>query len=196
MEQVNGNYTHVGFINKNLLTNEAIIFNKIDTHTRENIEGYMSHKISFLLSDIDIVLDKRSDSIMFLISKSGNIYYYPLLAINHKTLSKVNSCAVINLHVFTKNTAPSIACSNITPLCLPTYTFDIVGKRETHWDFINQIHLDNKDDTVSASDSKTPGVPILHQDYNFKLFNIIPSLKINFTITHIRFNKGSSPHKV
>jgi len=190
------NYTHIGFINKSLSISEAIVLNKIFSYTRTNLDGHALNEITFLLSDIELVLDNRHDGLMFFISKSGEIYYHKILATSHKTLHKNESGAIINLKVFTQNTAPNRASNNITSLILPTYTFDIVGKRLTHWDFINYIHLDEAEDKVSASDSNTPGTPLLQQDYKFKLFNILPELKLNFPITNIRFMKGKAPFKV
>lgn len=189
------NYTHIGFINKNLSVSEALVLNRICSYNRKNVGTYVLNEITFLVSDLEFILDNRSDALMFFISKSGEIYYHKILATLHKTLHRNESGAVINLQVFTQNTAPNRSSNNIISLALPTYTFEIVGKRLTHWDFINKIHLDNREDTVSASDTNTPGVPLLYQDYNFKLFNILPEMKINFPTTHIRFYKGSSPSK-
>ncbi len=190
------NYTHIGFINKNLSINEVLVLNRICNYTKTNVDNYALNEIKFLLSDIEFVLDNRNDALMFLISKSGEIYYHKILATKHKTLSQDSNGAIINLHVFTQNIAPNRASNNITALALPTYTFGLGKKKITHWDFINYMHLEKIEDEVSASDSNTPGVPLLERDYRFQLVNILPELKMNFPTTNIRFRKGQSPYIV
>jgi hypothetical protein len=190
------NYTHIGFINKNLSINEAIILNRISSYTRTNIENYVLNEIKFQLADLEFVLDNRNDALMFFISKSGEIYYHKVLGTIQKTLYREDTGAVVTLKVITQSTAPNRASNNITSLALPAYTFEIIGKRMSHWDFINKMHLDNPEDKVSAEDTHTKGIPLLQQDYKFKLFNILPDLNINFPITQIRFKKGSSPYKI
>src|SRR5579875_2280509 len=153
------NYTHIGFINKALSISEAIILNKISSYTKTNIENYVLNEIKFLLSDIEFILDNRNDALMFFISKSGEIYYHKILGTIKKTLSKEDSGAVVTLKVLTQSTAPNRASNNFTSLALPTYTFKIVGKRMTHWDCINKIHLDDLEGKTSAEDTNTKGVP-------------------------------------